>query len=176
SQPSDQTQKAPEKHENRIVPGNRGRHSFERVLAAARSKDPSERDRGQAANGVNRAAASGVDNAVTHGGIDPELCQPATAPHPMRKKWIGPSSEKSRGSTSGGQSPALQAGAKRNQRGQSNTEDLPPRGKRNGWDVEFGPTKEKSPAPEPIPLPSRSCERVRRSSDISLPGKTTDDV
>ena len=30
--------------------------------------------------------------------------------------------------------------------------------------------------PEPIPLPARSCERVRRSPDISLPGETANDV
>ena len=50
------------------MPGNGGGHAFERILATPRAKDPGDRKSRQAAHGLNRAAAAGIDKTVAHGG------------------------------------------------------------------------------------------------------------
>src|SRR5579862_459719 len=106
--------------------GNRGGDAVGRVLAAPRTDNPGDGERGESSQCMNGRGASSIDKAVAQPVVHAQLREPPASPDPMRKQRVGQTRQQSRGSANGGEATAIEAGTNGDQGGKTYGEHLQP--------------------------------------------------
>src|ERR1700728_2767651 len=102
--------------------GQRGRHALRTELASARAQYPGDGKSRESSHGLNRACASGIDEA--------ELREPSATPNPMREQRIRRGSKQGGGSAARSQAPAVGAAAQGNDGRETRAQQPEQRGQR----------------------------------------------